>query len=212
MTKGDGKPDLAKIMNTTAQQWTSPGGNKMPLYAQAWGIVNCLLTSGTRGQRNVNILIQAFRSGKGHRTGVKLLAPQTMAMLTRQYDEYIKSVVVPHCEYGLPVSKLVASDKDDEAAARLKEGLGKFPKNNELLFFKGLLALKAGDAAGALAILKPLDKRHPRHPHLTGAIGRATFESGDRIGAARWLRNALKENLRDKRAEELLEQVKQKPR
>ncbi len=212
MMKDDRKPDLAKLMNTTVQQWTAAGGNPRPLYAQAWGIVNCLLTSGRSGQRNVNILIQAFRGGKGHRRGVSLLAPQTMAMLARQYDEYIKSVVVPHCEYGLPVAKLVASDKGDEAATRLKEGLGKFPKSNELLYFKGVLALKAGDAAGALAILKPLDKRYPRHPHLTGAIGRAAFESGDRMGAARWLRNALKENLRDKRVEELLEQLKQKPR
>ncbi|MHC4503916.1 MAG: tetratricopeptide repeat protein, partial [Planctomycetota bacterium] len=87
-----------------------------------------------------------------------------------------------------------------------------FPKNNELLFYKGMLALKGGDAAGALAILKPLDKRYPRHPHLTGAIGRAAFESGDRMGAGRWLRTALKENLRDKRTKELLEQLKQKPR
>ena len=198
------KPDLIALMGSVDADWLNASDPK-PLYAQAWGFVNLLLSSGEIGQKNFNVLMGAFRAGRDPRV---VLPPHIRVALASQYDDYISNVIVPHSEFSAPVDALIRAGKKPEAARLLETALGKYPENNELMFFKGLLALEAGDAKEAYGILKPLEKRFPRHPLLMRTLGEAALAAGQRFKATRWLRKAVGEDFRDERAKGLLKEAR----
>ncbi len=195
------KPDLIRLMASTDEEWLDPKGDPTPLYAQAWGFVNFLLSSGASGQKNVNTLITSFRRGvKFH----KVAPPAIRLALARQYQEYIENVIVPHVECSLPVGRSLRAGNVRAATLVVREGLKKHPKSFELLYYQGLLALEAGDAAGAYKVLRSLEKRKPRHPLLYRTLAKAALAAGDKPKARTWRRKALRENYRDEEARELL--------
>lgn len=209
--KGDvkRKPDLMALMSSTEDHWLRTA-DPTCLYAEGWGFVNFLLTYGKLGRRNFNILITAFRSGRDPR---KILPPRDRAALAGLWDRYIAEIIAPHCEFSLPVGGLLVAGKTAAAEKVLAEGLGKHPENNELLFFKGFLALGAGKPEEAYETLKPLEVRHPRHPLLMRTLGGAALQTGDRSKAAKWLKAAVAEDYRDEEAKKLLKEAsKLRPR
>ncbi len=194
------KPDLVKLMSSGEKEWVQSSDPSI-WYAQGWGFVNFLLSSGKSGQRNVNTLITSFRKGVEFRK----VAPMAIRIaLARQYHEYMEEVIVPHVECSLLVARLMKAGNVQAASLVVEEGLKKHPKNFELLYYQGLLALEAGDAAGAYKILRPLEKKKPRHPLLYKTLGRAALEAGNKPKGKTWLRKALREDRGDEEARELL--------
>lgn len=198
------KPDLIALMASSDEGWLE-SANPHGLYAEAWGFVNFLLSSGATGQRNFNVLIRAFRSGQQMR---KVLPTHIRMALASQYNAYVSDVIIPHCEFSVPVAGLLREGRIADAAKALEVGLGKHPENTELLFFKGFLALRAGKVKEAYVVLKPLEKRFPRHPLLMRVLGEAALVSGDRFKARKWLKLAVGEDFRDEHARALLEKAK----
>lgn len=201
------KPDLITLMSSTDADWLQ-SADPLPLYAQAWGFVNFLISSGGVGQKNFNVLIGAFKRGQNPR---KVLPSHIRRALASQYDTYISKVIVPHCEFGIPIAKLIEAGRGSDAEKLLAKALAEHPKNNEFLFFKGLFALEAEKAKEAYATLKPLEKRFPRHPLLMRTLGKAALACGERYKAIKWLKKAVGEDFRDEEAKSLLEKAK-KPR
>ena len=200
----EAKPDLIALMASGDEQWLD-SASPHPLYAQAWGFVNFLLSSGATGQRNFNVLIRAFRSGQQLR---KVLPTHIRMALASQYNAYISEVIIPHCEFSRPIAGLLGKGSIADATKVLEVALGKHPGNTELLFFNGFLALRAGKAKEAYGMLKPLEKRFPRHPLLMRILGEAALASGDRFKARKWLKLAVGEDFRDEHAKDLLEKAK----
>ena len=201
------KPDLIALMKSADADWLD-ASDPQPLYAQAWGFDNFLLSSGEMGQKNFNVLMRAFRAGLNPKD---VLPPRIRVALASQYDAYISDVVVPHGEFGARIGALSKAGKKPEAAGLLETALGRYPGNNELMFFKGLFALQAGRAEEAYSILKPLERRFPRHPMLMRTLGEAALAAGERFKAVRWLRKAVGEDFRDERAKSLLEKARKPP-
>ncbi|HHN46302.1 MAG TPA: tetratricopeptide repeat protein, partial [Planctomycetes bacterium] len=199
--KGRGKPDLIKLMNSTDNDWLYTGDPR-PLYAQAWAFVNFVLSAGKIGERYFNMLITQFRAGKDP---AKVLPLNERVALAAQWDNYITGVIVPHFEFSTSIEELVKAGKTDDAAKLLESALASYPKNNALLYYKGLLALGAGDAQTALDVLKPLDGAFPRHPRLYRALGMAANSASDRTNARKWLAKALAEDYRDDEVRKLLD-------
>jgi tetratricopeptide (TPR) repeat protein len=198
--KGVGKPDLAKLIASTDDDWLH-SADPRPLYAQAWCFVNFIFAYGKVGETYFNKLINGFRGGQPM---VKVLPMQERVALASQWNGYLKTVIVPHCEYCAPYEELMKAGEKEEAKKLLAEGLVKYPENTSLLFYKAANMAAGGDAKGAFEIAKNLDKQFPRHPQLSRLLGKLANDTGDKMNAQKWLKKALTENYRDEEVRKLL--------
>lgn len=194
------KPDLIKLMASGDSDWLHTA-DPIIWYAQGWGFLNFLLSSGKDGQHNVNTLIVSFRKGKRFHK----VAPMPIRVaLAGQYLEYMETVIVPHVDYSVPVRELMQAGNPEDASIMVQEGLKDHPKSFELIYFKGLIELEQGRAKDAYDTLKRLEKKKPRHPHLIRTLGLAALAAGDKVKGRSWLKKALGENYRDEEVRKLL--------
>ncbi len=191
------KPRLQKLFALDGAAWNAAADDDATAnYAEAWSFINFLLTYGETGQRYFDIFIGQLKRGMG-RDPEKLLPPRDRQVLEGLWKKYLDDFLVPHFEYSRLVGALIKRRSAGPAAGVIAEGLKKYPKNPEMLYFKGLLELEAGRAKEALAILAPLEKRFPRHPLLFRTLGRAALAAGERVKARKWILMALAEDTTD---------------
>lgn len=206
--KASGKPNLGKLMDITHEQW-SAAKNPSANYAQAWGIVNFLITHGPTSQKYMSKLLLAFRGLRP--IGKVIISSRDRDALIEHWNRYITEVIVPHYDYSVGIEKLVKSARYADAEKLVKTGMEKYPENFELLYYKGLIALRSEKAKEAYKILTPLKKKYPHHPLLDLTLGEAALAAGDRTRAKRHLKAALAEDSRDEKAKKLLEKANKPP-
>lgn len=192
------EPDLVALMSASDALWLK-SEDPTCLYAQAWCLINYVLSHGKAGEIWFNRLVTSFCSG---RTAV--FSKKDLQSLNDEWQQYILRFIIPHFEYSRVVQKMLLDNKPREALAHLNAGLVLYPDNPELLYYKGLFLCYAKDYANALAVLEPLDTRFPRHPQLTRVLALCAFKAGDKAKGRKFAVAALREDYLDSEISALL--------